>query len=661
MSEVLRPGVLHGGYPERVDPRPPRLERAVQRWRARIQGDGVGLDELATQADEVIKRSDRLVGESEADLALRLERLRPGLRREIGGDPLIDALALVRERSRRELGMAHFKVQLMAGSAMLQGMLVELDTGEGKTLSATIPAAVAGLAGIPVHVITVNDYLVVRDADLMRPLYSSLGLSVGTVVDTDPDPETRRKAYACDITYVTNKQIAFDYLRDRLERPNRSERLRGEVSRLQGEAQKGSSLLLRGLPFAVVDEADSVLVDEARTPLILSRDVPAPGLDEIARVALGIADQLTEGEHYEVGGDRRQVELTREGRDEVAVLSEPFDGVWNAPLRRSELVRLALTARDGYVRDEDYIVREGKVEIVDASTGRSMPDRSWEGGLQQMIELKEGCELSGERETLARISYQQFYCRYLRLGGMTGTGAEVAAEIEDVYGLPMVRVPPRNPSRREDHGVRVLPGPREKLNTVVSRIRELHQAGRPVLVGASSVRTSEELGAKLASAGLPHVILNARQDAEEAAIIEQAGHEGRITIATSMAGRGSDIRCPPEVESLGGLHVLAVEKAAARRIDRQLIGRCARQGDAGSFEQVLCLDEDLPVGAGWIWGQRMLRSALSSGVPAAERLGRFWIELCQRRLEARHARERAALLRSEAELEKSLAFAGAAE
>jgi len=303
-------------------------------------------------------------------------------------------------------------------------------------------------------VITVNDYLVERDAELMAPLYRALGLSVGTVVDRDPDPETRRRAYACDITYVTNKQIAFDYLRDRLARPNRSEALRGEVQRLQSQGRGGASLLLRGLCYAIVDEADSVLVDEARTPLILSRSVPAPCLEEIARQAVQVATHLQEGEHYKLSQAGRHAEVLQPGRARIAELAEDLGGVWRAPLRREELVRVALTAQHGYRRDEDYIVREGKVEIVDAQTGRSMPDRSWEGGLQQMIELREGCELSGDRETLARISYQQFYRRYLRLGGMTGTGREVAAEIEDVYGMPMIRIEPRRPSRRRDGGVR---------------------------------------------------------------------------------------------------------------------------------------------------------------------------------------------------------------
>ncbi|MCP5059624.1 MAG: prepilin peptidase [bacterium] len=664
VSELFRPGVLRGGYPERVEPRAPRLERKLSQLRERARGERPRVSELRARAREVILRSDGLTDASSDELAQRLADVVPALRRSLAGEPLLETLALVREQARRELGMAHFEVQLMAGMGMLHGMLVELDTGEGKTLSATLPAAVAALAGIPVHVITVNDYLVERDAETMGPLYRALGLSVGTVVDRDPDPEIRRHAYACDITYVTNKQIAFDYLRDRLSRPNRSEALRGEVARLQQEGQQGqqgAGLLLRGLCYAIVDEADSVLVDEARTPLILSRNVPAPGLEEIARQATQVAALLREDEDYQLSRDGRNADVTESGRARIGELSKGYGGIWNAPLRRAELVRVALTAARGYVRDEDYVVRDGKLEIVDAQTGRSMPDRSWEGGLQQMIELKEGCEISGERETIARISYQQFYRRYLRLGGMTGTGREVGREIEDVYGLPMIRIEPRRPTRRLDQGVRVLPSSNDKWAAVVGRLRALHAEERPVLVGTASVRSSEALGRTLAEAGLPYVLLNALQNADEAEIIGHAGESGRITVATNMAGRGSDIRVPEDVEQRGGLHVLSVERAEARRIDRQLFGRCGRQGDAGSFEQLLSIEDGFVADRSPAWLVRLVQRALQQGWPGAETLARGRIAWVQRRVEHGHAEQRAQLLRSEAELERALAFAGSAE
>ncbi len=660
MSEALRPGVLHGGYPERVEEQPSRLDRIAARFRDRAAGKYPSRGQFARQAQTVIERSDGYSDASTSALAHRLDEVKPALRKKIAGDTLIEALSLVREYSRRELGMAHFDVQLMAGSAMLHGMLVELDTGEGKTLSATIPSAVAALAGVPVHVITVNDYLVERDAELMSPLYRALGLSVGTVVDSDPEPESRRHAYGCDITYVTNKQIAFDYLRDRIERPNRSEALRGEVQRLRQSTQ-GDGLLLRGLCYAVVDEADSVLVDEARTPLILSRDVPAPGLEEVAREAMDIAAHLEEGEDFKVSRDGRSAEVTPTGMQRIGELCEDLGGIWNAPLRRSEMIRVALNADRGYSRDEDYIVRDGKVEIVDAQTGRSMPDRSWEGGLQQMIELKEGCELSGERETMARISYQQFYRRYLRLGGMTGTAKEVGREIEDVYGLPMIRIESRLPTKRRDLGVRVYATQAEKWRAAVEVVRTLHAAGRPVLVGTHSVGSSEVFAEILAEAGLPHVVLNARQDADEASVIERAGEAGRITVATNMAGRGSDIRVSDEVEELGGLHVLSVERAEAGRIDRQLFGRCGRQGDSGSFDQLVSLEDALPGQRAPAWLVTWVRLGLERGLPAAHWAARHFVALVQAKIERDHVAQRAALMRSETELERALSFAGAGE
>jgi len=661
MSEEARPGVIHGAYPERLEPRPSWSERLAERLRDRARGARPSARKLEAQAQAVIRRAETLADASSQALDERLAAVRPALRKRMGGEALEETLALIREQSRRQLGMAHFEVQLMAGIGLLGGLLVELDTGEGKTLSATLPAAAAALAGVPVHVITVNDYLVERDAELMAPLYEALGLRVGTVLDRQPDADDRRRAYACDITYVTNKQVAFDYLRDRLSRPHRRDRLRGEVQRLEQASRGGEGLLMRGLCYGIVDEADSVLVDEARTPLILSRGVPAPGLEEVVRRAMAIAGELVEPEHYRVSEDGKQATLSDVGRDEIARISAADGGIWNAPLRRAELVRVALTARNGYRRDLDYIVRDDSVEIVDASTGRSMPDRSWEGGLQQMIEVKEECEVSGERETIARISYQQFFRRYLRLGGMTGTAREVAHEIEDVYGLPMVRVEPRRPSRRIDLGVTVHADLESKWKAIVARLRELHEVGRPVLVGTHSVLASESLGEVLDGAGLPHVILNARQDAQEAEVIGHAGVAGRITVATNMAGRGSDLRVSPEVEALGGLHVLSVERAEARRIDRQLFGRCGRQGDAGSFEQILCLEDPLLVASGpQVW-RVALRAALASALPGAQLVARLWADLAQRRVEARHADQRAQLLRSEDALERALAFAGASE
>ncbi|NNL85969.1 MAG: prepilin peptidase [Myxococcales bacterium] len=657
MSELLRPSVLAGSYPERSAAPSRRLDRLCRRLGGRRRHRHPTPRDLERFAEQVVRRSEGLRSSSQADLQKRVAGLRPHLRKRLAGVPLLETLAIIREQSRRHLGMSHFEVQIMAGCALLRGMLVELDTGEGKTLSGTIPAAAAALAGIPVHVVTVNDYLVERDAEQLNPLFRSLGLTVGTVVDRDPDPEVRRRAYASDITYVTNKQIAFDYLRDRLSRRASHEQIRGEVEQLGNHT---SGLLLRGLCFAILDEADSVLIDEARTPLILSKSVPAPGIEEIASKALEVASKLDEKTHFHIRGRGDQFELNREGIEAVEEFSCELGGVWNAPSRRAELVRVALLALHRYQRDEHYIVRDGKIEMVDPQTGRSMPDRSWEGGLQQMIELKEGCELSGERETIARISYQQFFGRYLRLSGMTGTGSEVRREIERIYDMPMIRIPPRKRSKRRDLGVHVATTLPQKWRGVVARIEALHREGRPVLVGTGTVKTSESLSARLAERDLPHRVLNARQDQDEARIIEEAGTSGRITIATAMAGRGSDIRVDEKVEKLGGLHVLSVERAESRRVDRQLYGRCGRQGDAGSFEQIVSLEDDLVEReAEGLLG--LMARALRRGTLGSRVLRRWFFRLLQKRVEARHARDRSRMLRLQEELDRLLSFTGASE
>jgi preprotein translocase subunit SecA len=539
-------------------------------------------------------------------------------------------------------------------------MLAEMETGEGKTLTATLPACAAALAGIPVHIITVNDYLVERDAALMGPVYAAFGLTVGTVRDGETDPDARRAAYACDVTYVTNKQIAFDYLRDRLARGDRRALLRmrlGEV--LEGRPQAGG-LLLRGLCYAIVDEADSVLVDEARTPLILSQQRQGSELAQTCREALGIAAKLSAGRDYRVDRRARKIELTDEGHGRTAARAQKLGGIWSGQRRREELVLQALSAEHLFLRDQQYVVRDGKVQIVDANTGRVMADRSWEAGLHQMIEAKEGCELTGQRETLARISYQQFYRRYLRLAGMTGTAREVARELRSVYGLRSVVIPPRRPRQRVARGRQITVSADAKHRAIADRVRERRQSGQPVLVGTQSVATSEALSALLREAGIPHELLNARQDAREAEIVARAGQLGRVTVATNMAGRGTDIAIAPGVTELGGLHVVVAEPSEARRIDRQLIGRCGRQGDPGSYETFASLDDALVADRA---GQRLLRvlRRFAAGGPIQRRIALRYLATAQRSAERRQAHARRQLMSVEEYLEKALAFAGPTE
>jgi preprotein translocase subunit SecA len=657
-----RPGIALGLYPERHDPQPSWLERVTSRAAAAVtrrnQSRGAYFERITGLVGAHAPAMEHL---GDGEIPELVKELRYGLVKEGLSDALAArSFALVREVAGRTLGMRHFDVQMIGGWVIFQGMLAEMETGEGKTLTATLPACTAALAGIPVHVITVNDYLAKRDAELMRPVYEALGLSVGAVVD-GMQPEARRAAYACDVTYCTNKQIAFDYLKDRLALSRGSGRLKLELQRLDPNDKRLERLLLRGLCFAIVDEADSVLIDEARTPLKLSRPGDSADFKRTFDEGLSLASQLNAGNDYVVDARERRVELTDRGGQRLAELAEPLQGIWSGARRREELVRQALSAQYLFIRDRDYLLRDGQVQIIDESTGRVMPDRTWERGLHQMIQAKEGVEISARSETLARISYQRFFQRYLRLSGMSGTLREAAGELWSVYRLNAVTVPTHRPSGRRVAADTVHKTQKEKRRVILASVRERRQEGQPVLIGTRTVADSEHLSGLLESEGLPHRVLNARQDEQEAEIVERAGEIGRITVATNMAGRGTDIRLGPGVAERGGLHVIVTERHEAGRIDRQLMGRCARQGDPGSVEVVLSLEDELAA----LYVPRILRWAFGKtarqGRPLARWAGELPIRIAQRLLEGRHARMRRALQKLDERLDDVLAFTGRPE
>ena len=542
----------------------------------------------------VAAHEQRMRAADDAALAEMAARLRARFRREgFAVGPAGECFALVREAAARTLGKRHYESQLLAGWALLQGRLVEMETGEGKTFAATLAASAAALAGYPVHVITVNDYLAARDAEEMGPLYRFLGLSVGVVVQGLARSE-RRAAYACAVTYCTNKELAFDYLRDRVALARRASRLHLALERLRDDATRETDLVLRGLYFGIVDEADSVFIDEARTPLILSASGRALGAQEDCLRALSFARGLAQGEDYAADLAERSISLHDAAKAKLAAHAGGLDGVWRSVRAREELVTQALTALLLFRRDQHYVVTDDKVQIVDESTGRVMPDRSWEHGLHQMIEAKEGVPPTEARETLARLTYQRLFRRYLRLSGMTGTAKEVALEIASVYRLRVVRVPLHRPSRRTFAGTTfhaTLAGKWAAVAESVERVACI--ARRPVLIGTRSVKASEELSQVLQARGIEHALLNAKQDRAEAEIVALAGQAGRVTVATNMAGRGTDISLGPGVAESGGLHVILTEYHESRRIDRQLIGRCARQGDPGSWEAIVSLEDEI--------------------------------------------------------------------
>ncbi len=655
------PPATRDARPERRDPRLTLLEkvfsvlvdRPQRLWRARKSG---------------LWRIVHMAGRLASDFAgLTDDELRghaDGLRRRLTPEGFSDALvaesfALIREVAGRTLGMRHFDCQLLGGLVLLKGMVAEMETGEGKTLTATLPVVTAALAGLPVHVISVNDYLTQRDAEGMSPVYRFFGLSVGCIVH-GLSPAERQAAYDCDITYCTNKEIVFDYLRDRmtLGASDQVAQLRAEA--LYDRGNRLGRLLMRGLVFAIVDEADSVLVDEARTPLIISGTSGGDEEKIFYSQAMDLAVALSPGIDYLLDLSERRIELTERGRQTVQERSVVLGPLWTGTVRREEMVRKALSACHLFKCDEHYLVHDGKVQIVDEFTGRLMPDRSWERGLQQLVELKEGCEVSRQRETLSRISYQRFFRRYRHLAGMTGTAREVAGELWSVYRLSMVRVPTHRPCQRIHRPDRVWPQLDAKWRAVVERVRELHAEGRPVLVGTRTVAASEHLSVLFDDAGLRHAVINARREEEEAEIVARAGESGRITIATNMAGWGTDIKLGEEVGSRGGLHVLLTERHEAARIDRQLEGRCARQGDPGSFEAFVSLQDPILAGQGaWValWLARFA-TVLPTSVGW---LGQRLVRRAQRRLEKKHARIRKELLKQDERRGAMLSFSGRPE
>jgi len=526
---------------------------------------------------------------------------------------LPEAFAVVREASKRAIGLRQFDVQLLGGIILHQGKISEMKTGEGKTLVATAPVYLNALTGRGVHVVTVNDYLAKRDRQWMGPVYEFLGLTVGFVQHDMPSPE-HKASYACDITYVTNNEIGFDYLRD-----NMVVRQEDRVLRYLPEAVERDGFFRR-LPYAIVDEVDSILVDEARTPLIIS----GPAEESTERYAIVnrvvphlkgrtitekeeidakyTGEDLGKGFDFTLDEKAHNVTLTDQGIGKcegllgIKSLYDDIQGEWVHHITQ------ALRAHNLYHRDVDYVVKDGEVIIVDEFTGRLMPGRRWSEGLHQAVEAKENIRIAEENQTLATITFQNFFRLYEKIAGMTGTALTEAAEFWEIYKLDVVEIPTNRPNVRQDGADVIYRTEREKNNAIVQEIFELWKKGRPVLVGTRSIEKSEKLAAMLRQKGVPHQVLNAKYHEMEAQIISQAGAKGTVTIATNMAGRGTDIVLggnPPDtgtaqvVKDLGGLHILGTERHESRRIDNQLRGRTGRQGDPGSSRFYLALDDEL--------------------------------------------------------------------
>ncbi len=581
---------------------------------------------FGTQSEKEIKRISPLIK--------RIESLRPEMmqksdeelrgktqefkKRLEQGEPLDDllpeAFAVVREAARRTVDMEPYPVQLIGGVILHQGRIAEMKTGEGKTLVSTLPAYLNALEGKGVHIVTVNDYLAKRDAEWMGKVHEFLGLTVGCVLNSMTSAE-RKKAYACDITYVTNNELGFDYLRDNM-------------------AIYKEQLVLRDLHYAIVDEVDSVLIDEARTPLIISGqsgkstklyevcDYLAQRLErgeetELTKMAAIMKEEQQETGDFVVNEKDKQVNLTAQGVAKV----EKFFQIENLAdpenLEIQHNIILALRAHNLMFRDKDYVVKDDEVLIVDEFTGRIMPGRRYSDGLHQAIEAKEHVKVKRESKTLATITFQNFFNKFEKKAGMTGTAMTEEKEFRDIYGMDVIAIPTNKPVIRVDHQDAVYKTKREKLHAVVEEIVAAHQKGQPVLVGTISIEASEELSALLKKRGIQHNVLNAKFHELEAQIVADAGHHGAVTIATNMAGRGTDIKLDPESVAAGGLKIIGTERHESRRIDNQLRGRSGRQGDPGESQFFISLEDDLMRLFG---GERMLNMFNALKVPDNEQI-----------------------------------------
>jgi preprotein translocase subunit SecA len=503
------------------------------------------------------------------------------------------AFALLAIAVERTVGFALHRVQLAAALALAEHRLVELATGEGKSVTATLPAALAAFRGRGVHVLTANDYLAVRDAAAFAPLYGWAGLRVATVLD-GMEPAARRQGYVADVTYATHREVAADFVRDRLLRGGARDLATLLARRLAGtaDAPRMEAAVQRGLAAAIVDEADSLLLDDATTPLLLSG---GGGRDEAALVAWAdaVACGLAAGTDFVRTAHDDRVALTAEGAAAIDAAGASASLAGIGPRDRRERVERALAARHAMRRDVHYVVEEDRVVIVDEATGRRMPDRAWREGLHAAVEAKEGVAVRATQDTIARTLFVRFFRRYARLAGMTGTAWEARRELRLLYGIETVRIPTHRPDRRTQSPPRVFASDADRWQAVVTEVGVARAGGRPVLVGTRSVERSLHLARLLDGAGIPHDVLNALSHAREAEIVARAGEAGRVTVATNMAGRGTDVPLAAGVAERGGLHVVATEAHASRRVDRQLAGRAGRQGDPGSAVLLASLEDEL--------------------------------------------------------------------
>lgn len=649
----------YGNYPERKPVNYPRFEFAhhvIKRLHAGVRSRN--LAPYRAFARDVVRFADRIDIQNPSVFRAVLGQTREQLQQQ-GLQSMVarKAMALVLQAIDHQTGLKAYPTQIIAAAIMLDNGLAEMQTGEGKSLAILLAAGTAALSGIPVHVITANDYLAQRDAEAAEKISLLLELGTGSI-NPEMDRDQRRKAYSRDITFCTAKELVFDYLRDKSDKQS-------PVNHLQALAQsitqpgKTEPPVLRGLYFAIVDEADSILLDEAMTPFILSKQGKTRLNTEHYRFALTLAARLQKNTHYTILNHSRSLHLTEQGVQQVAQDSQNKGGLWQVHRFRTHLIEQALSALHLFQADRDYLIKDDEIQIIDAVTGRLAEGRKWSQGIHQLLELKENLELTDDLEQMAKITYQQFFPRFLKLGGTSATVHEDHVELNQTYSLPVIKVPLRLPCQRQILPTRLFCHSPQKWADIVQRTLAVQAGGQAILIAVESVEDSHQLSRQFEQYKIRHVVLNARQDAEEAEIIAQAGQPGSVTVATNMAGRGTDIKLSPQVLKAGGLHIICSHLNDSKRIDRQVQGRCARNGQPGTVETILSLEDRLfsrhiPNGM-----TALLNLVFRKQQPLPQGLGKLLTAWPQKIEKWRGQRQRKQLKRHNEHMRKLLAMGGA--
>ncbi len=638
------PSKLAGSFPSQ---KPPLFPKGLDAFAFRVQGAWKRFrfrsSSLLNQADGILDQANRFSSLSDPELDHLQVNIRSTFQREGLQNPThcAEALALLIEYSDRTLKLRPHPVQVAGTLGLLHGYMVELATGEGKTLTLALAAILAAWQAKPCHVLTANDYLASRDAKRMRSLFNRCGISSSYIVSTTEAVE-RRRAYEQSVVYTTTRELVADFLRDRLTLEDDAQASLRIIRQMEGNPRPEQAVL-NGLHFVLVDEADSLMVDEAVTPLIISQKQENSFLNQAVEEATVLAGSMKRQAHFQVDETFQVIDFDSAGRDYLAGLPVEKSPILRNPRWREHFLRDALSAREFYHHDQQYLIRDGKILIIDENTGRVMPDRNWQMGIHQAIEIKEGLTPSEPSQTMASISFQQFFRMVPKLAGVTGTAWENRGEFWQVYAKLVFQLPTHKPTVRTKYPSRYYSTRAEKWTAVVEAIRTEIESGRSVLVGTRTVESSEALAWHLEKAQLPFALLNARQDEAEAEIISRAGQQGQVTIATNMAGRGTDIQLSQETLAAGGLHVILTEPHEAKRIDRQFMGRAARQGDPGSVQYHFSLEDRVIQKFCPQWLRPVLKRSRKILLPVAGGV----VRLSQRKAEAFNFRQRVNVLRQD--------------